>query len=231
MARRTTIFFLFIFLLILGGCGKEQERARMRSIGMAGVADTLVVPDLVVWTVKMNDLDPLLVEAKRANDEKLAAVLDALAKIDIVEGSVRAGPARIERQFRRCDDGVNRFSHFSVRRTVTFQQNDPEAVEKALDALVSAADIESSCYFDLSDTESIMKMLRTRAIDQAREKAESLATHVGLDLGVITGVSVQENLDPYRRQRQLNDMNGNVSGPQAQLLSSQVRVNFATLYR
>ena len=101
-------------------------------------------------------MSSLLIEAKAANDEKLAAVVAALLKVDIVEGSIRTGPARTERQFRRCDDGVNRFSHFSVKRTVSFRQDDPEAVDAALDALVSAADVEASCYFDLADAESIM---------------------------------------------------------------------------
>lgn len=200
----------------------------MRSIGMAGVADTLVVPDLVVWTVRVNDLDPMLIEAKQGNDEKLAAVVEALEKVDIVAGSLNTGPARIERQFRRCDDGVNRFSHFSVRRTVTFRQEDPAAVEDVLDKLVAAADIEASCYFDLSDAEGIMKVLRTRAMDQARDKAQSLAAHAGLTLGALTSIHVQEDLNPFRRQRHMHQMEGIMSGPQAQLLSSQVRTSYET---
>ena len=230
MARRTIIYSLLIIsIFILGGCRQEPERPGLRGIGMEGVADTLVVPDLVVWTVKINDLDPLLVEAKAANDEKLAAVVAALGKVAIVDGSIRTGPARTERQFRRCDDGVNRFSHFSVRRTVSFRQDDPAAVDAALDALVSAADVEASCYFDLADAESIMKGLRAKAIDQARDKAESLAAHVGKSLGTITGLHVNEDPNPFRRhQRQLNEMAGNISGPEAQLLSTRVRVNNET---
>ena len=200
----------------------------MRSIGMAGVADTLVVPDLAIWTVRINDLDPLLVAAKDANDAKLAAVLEALDKISLVAGSVQTGPARIERQFRRCDDGVNRFSHFSVKRSVTFHQSDPDAVERALDTLVSAADIEASCYFDLADTETIMKQLRTRAMDQARDKAASLAVHVGMNLGEILSIHVNENLNPYRHNRRMAEINGGVAGPQAQLLSTQVSVSYQT---
>jgi uncharacterized protein YggE len=229
MARRIIFSFLIIFIFILGGCQKEPERPHLRSLGMEGVADTLVVPDLVVWTVKINDLDPLLVKAKESNDRKLAAVIAALDKVDIVEGSIRTGAARIERQFRRCDDGVNRFSHFGVKRTISFRQDDPEAVEGALDALVSAADIEAFCYYDLADAESIMKGLRARAIDRARDKAESLAQYVGMRIGSITGLHVNEDSNPFRRhQRQMNEMNGNISGPQAQLLSTQVRVQYET---
>ncbi len=227
MARRTIIFFFLIIILILAGCEKEPVQ-RMRSIGMAGVADTLVVPDLAVWTVRINDLDPLLVAAKDSNDAKLAAVLGALEKIRIVEGSVQTGPARIERQFRRCDDGVNRFSHFSVKRSVTFRQDDPDEVEKALDALVSAADIEVSCYFDLADTEAIMKQLRTRAMDQAKDKAAFLALHVGMSLGDILSIRVNENLNAYHHNRRMAELNGGVAGPQAQHLSTQVSVSYQT---
>lgn len=229
MARRIIISFLVISIFILGGCQKERERPRLRSLGMEGVADTLVIPDLVVWTVRINDLDPLLVGAKEANDQKLDAVIAALDNVVLIDGSIRTGPARIERQFRRCDDGVNRFSHFSVKRTISFRQDDPEAVEGALDALVAAADIEASCYYDLAEAESIMKGLRGKAIDRARDKAESLAGHVGMQIGSITGIHVNEDSNPFRRhQRQMNDRNGIISGPEAQLLSTQVRVNYET---
>ncbi len=228
MARRTIFFFLLISILVLAGCGEKEQQLRMRSIGMAGGADTLVVPDLAVWTVRINDLDPLLVGAKDSNDARLAAVLGALEKIRLVEGSVRTGPARIERQFRRCDDGVNRFSHFSVKRSVTFRQDDPDEVEKALDVLVSAADIEVSCYFDLADTEAIMKQLRTRAMDQAKDKAAFLARHVGMSLGEILSIRVNENLNAYQHNRRMAELNGGVASPQAQHLSTQVSVSYKT---
>jgi len=195
---------------------------------MAGMADTLVVPDLVVWTVWMTDLDPQLGAAKSSNDAKLAALLEAIGKIAIVPGSLRTGPARIERRFRRCDDGVDRFSHFSVRRQVTFHQDDPEAVDGALDLMVNAADIEVWCLFDLADPETIMRELRARAIDRARDKAASLAAHLGKAAGEIVGLNVQEDVNPYRRQRYAQDPNGDVSGPQARYLHTEVRVTLAT---
>jgi uncharacterized protein YggE len=227
MARRTIISAVLLSLLIFTACSKEERRG-LRAIRMTGVADTLVVPDRVVWTLTMNDLDPTLVVAKEANDAKLAAVTAALAKVRLVAGSLRVGSATIERQFRRCDDGVNRFSHFGVRRTVSFHQDDPEAVDEALDILVSAADVEVASYYDLADPEAIMRRLRIRAMDQARGKAAAIADHVGLDLGQITSVNVQEDLSPFRRNQRHDERQGRGAGPQAQYLSTQVNVGFET---
>jgi len=200
----------------------------MKSISMTGLADTLVVPDLAVWSVRISDLDAKLPVAKDSSDAKLVAVLKALAKVDLIEGSVLVGPARIKRQFRRCDDGVNRFSHFGVDRDVTFKQDNPDAVDEALNLLVSAADLEASCYFELGDSEGILKKLRTQAVDQARDKAVSLAAHAGLSVGEILSLSVNENLDPLHRRRHMQNMDGQVEGPQAQYLNTRINVRFET---
>ena len=226
MARRNLIPILFLVFVLLAGCREEAARPALHSIGMTGVADTLVVPDLAVWTIKISDLDAKLMVAKDASDGKLAAVLEALQKVDLIEGSVLTGPASIQRQFRRCDDGVNRFSHFSVQREVTFRQDNPDAVDEALDILVSAADIEASCYFELADSESIMKGLRTQAMDLARDKASSLAAYAGLELGEIRGLHVNEDDNPRRRHHR--SMEGQVDGPQAQYLHTRVNVQFQT---
>lgn len=125
MARRSILITILILsFLILGACSGTREVPEARravSIGMQGAADTLVAPDHVVWTVTMHDLDPELQTAKRGNDTKLGAVLATLDGVDSVDGSLRTGAARIERQYQRCNDGADRTFQFGVKRTVTFR--------------------------------------------------------------------------------------------------------------
>lgn len=84
---------------------------------------------------------------------------------------------------------------------------------KAEDILVAAADIESSCFYDLADAEAIMKKLRIEAMDRARDKAESLAAHAGKSLGAILSVNVHEDLNLFRRNRHRQDTGEGISGP------------------
>jgi uncharacterized protein YggE len=228
MARRIIIPFLILSLILLAACSGDQCRRRTPSISMAGMADTLVVPDLVVWTLSMEDLDEDLPKAKESNDSKLKSILEAIEKVDLIESSLRSGTARIEMTRVRCDDRGEWVHKFKVYREVSFHQDDPAGVDRTLDHLVSSADITASCFFDLSDPDSIMKELRKRALDQARDKAVSLADHAGLGLGEILGFNLNEEVNPYRRQRHMRDQTGQVSGPQAQYLHTQVRVNFKT---
>ena len=225
MAHRITILSAIILCVsILSACSVAPQQ-HQRTIGMQGVADTLVVPDRVVWTVKMNDLDPELTVAKQASDTKLAAVVAALADLQVDRGSVRTGATRIERQYRHCDDGSRRFCDFQVRRTLTCLQDDPAAVDAILDRLVAAADVETSYLYEVTDPEAIMKQLRLRAMDQARSKAVSLAHHAGLTVGELRSIRVQEDLNRNLHNRRQVEIDG-VAGPEARLLSTQVHVNY-----
>ena len=224
MAHRIIITALLLSTLILTAC--SGNRTDRRSIGMQAEVDTLVVPDRVIWTVKINDLDPDLLKAKQAVDAKLAAVTAALAEVQIQDDSLRIGATRIQRQYRRCNDGVNRFSHFLVERTVTFGQVDLGAVEATMDRLVTAGEVEASFLYEVSDPEATLKQLRIRAMDLARSKAASLAAHAGLMLGELQSVRVSEDRIQQRiqRNRQLVEVEG-VAGPEAQRLATRVHVN------
>lgn len=232
--RNILIAILIISLLILAclvatsctGRNRHVQVPRTMGMGMEGVADTLVVPDRVVWTVKVYDLDPQLTTAKSANDAKLAAVMEALEQVDRTAGSLRTGAARIERQFRRCDDGVNRFSHFCVKRTVTFRQDQLASVDATLDKLVNSADVEVVYHYEVADPEAVMRELRKRALDQARVKIESIATYIGRTMGELLNVNVTEQRyrNIHHNQREI-ELTG-VSGPEARFMESRVRVNY-----
>jgi len=229
MARRPLfITILILSILILAACTapREAEIRHQVNIGMQGAADTLVVPDQVVWTVTMDDLDAELQTAKRASDAKLAAVTAALDRVENLAGSLRTGAARIERQYQRCNDGADRTFQFAVKRTVTFRQDDLGAVEVTLDRIVSSADVEVAYHYEVSDPEAVLRELRKRAMDQARAKIASLAAHAGLTVGELRGVNVNEqryrNLHHDRRQVELTG----VAGPEARYMETQVRVNY-----
>lgn len=231
MARLSYLIILLLFSLILGACAENSAPMHRHpyamAISMDGVADTLVVPDRVVWTVTMNDLDADLQAAKSGNDTKLDAVLAALEQVDGVAGSVSKGPARIQRQYRRCDDGVNRFSHFSVKRVVTFRQDDLDAADATLDRLVTVADLEIAYHYEVADPEAIMRQLRNRATDQARAKIDAIAEHAGLTIGRLLGLHVNEpqHFSRHHDQRRV-ELTG-VAGPQARHMESRVNVRYA----
>ncbi|RKZ14414.1 hypothetical protein DRQ50_08990 [bacterium] len=225
MAHRIIITALLLFSLIIAACsGNGTDR---RTIGMQAEADTLVVPDHVFWTVKINHLDPDLQKAKEAVDAKLAAVTAALVELQLVDGNLRTGATRIERRFRRCDDGVNRFSNFHVERTLSFGLDDLGAVDATMDRLVTAGEMEVSFLYEVSDPEAILKQLRIRGMDLARSKAASLAAHGGLMLGELMSVSVSEDRIQQQlyRNRQLVEVKG-VAGPEAQRLTTRVSVRY-----
>lgn len=226
MAHRIIITLLLLSTLILTACESDAYRHR-RSVSMNAEVDTMVVPDRVAWTIKINDLDPELKKAKQAVDAKLDAIGAALAEVAVEDGSLRTGATRVQRQYRRCNDGVNRFSHFLVERTLTFRQDELAAVEATMDKLVTAGEMEVSFLYEISRPEVILEQLRLRAMDRARGKAESLAGHAGASLGKLQSIHVHEDRleQQLHRNRNMVELKG-IAGPEAQRLATRVNVSY-----
>ncbi len=223
---------LFLLLLIPGflvGCSDENPRPAdpgLHGISMQAMADTLVMPDIVVWTVTITDEDAGLPAAKAAVDAKLDAVLAAVAALPVMTGSISKGSANIRQHLERCTDGKTRVSSFRVERKVTFRQQDPEAMDQVLDGLVKAADVEVNCQFEVSGREAIMRRLRLEALARARERASSLVAPTGHVLGELTGINVNEDFDGEREKRS-RGRNQELAGPDAKYLSTKVRASYA----
>jgi uncharacterized protein YggE len=230
MARRSILpaILRVLPLLLIAACAGDQPAfdERRMTLGMQAAADTLVAPDQVVWAVTMQDADEQLQTAKQANDRKLGAVLAALEDLDRLPGSLSTGAARIERQVERCRDSAEQRVRYLVKRTVSFRQDDLAGAEATLDLLVSSAEVEVACHYEVSDPEAVLRDLRRRALDQARAKIASLAAHVGKTVGDLRGVRVNEqryrNLYHDRRRMELTG----VAGAEARFMETEVHATF-----
>ena len=153
----------------------------------AGVADTLVVPDQVIWTVHIVDLDKSLKSAKQRNDEKLAAVLEASKELAASPRDREIGRVAIDRIYSRdAVGGIREFAHFQVRRTVKIRQRDISEFEAGLNLLIDSAEIEVSFQYEVSESGRIYSELQLRAFEAARSKAQALAEHAESNLGDVS---------------------------------------------
>ena len=162
----------------------------LRTITVAGTAQTTATPDIITWTISVNTNDPDLKLAKSENDTRFTAALTAAQQAADTPQDVTAGPVRIDRSYTRNQAaGTRTFSHYSVRRTIKLTQHDFAEFEETLNALINSAEIELRFAYEISNKESIKNDLRLQALDAARAKAKAMVERLDGELGEVVEIS------------------------------------------
>jgi uncharacterized protein YggE len=180
------IAFAVIFPLALSA----QAETLPRIISVTGTSLTKVAPDTIVWSISVQDTSQVLVDAKRANDDKLIAIMALLEDLDVSQEDINSGSLNIRKVFNRDEQG-NRtlFQHFSVSRHVTAKQHDMERFDEFLEKLVSAAEVEVGFSLEGSDVTEARYGNRLEAVKLAKRKAEDMLEVLGSQLGRVISVN------------------------------------------
>ena len=203
----------------------------IRTISVSGTAVTRTVPDTIVWSIRLNETDKVLVVAKNRSDEKMKRVLALVNELDVSTENIQTGRLRISREYDRDEHG-NRsdFKHFAVNRSVTFKQRDLDRFDEFLTKLVGAADIEASFNFESSEFMELRADTRLKALQVAKDKAESMCAVLDDKLGRVLTIDEHPRMGPnpwgmagqdsnsaysYRPERAEVDVSGGTFAPGA----------------
>jgi uncharacterized protein len=180
-----------IGLLFMLGTGAAAEEQRLqRSISVSGTVETQTAPDQIVWRIHLTDTDKDLLKAKRANDDKVKAVVALREKLGIAVGDLEADHVSISREYERDQHGYQgQFKHFLVSRSVTIRQRDLKRFDEFLDTLVSTGEMEVNFSFESSHVHQVRAETRLKALKMAKDKATAMAESVGAKLGRVLTIN------------------------------------------
>jgi uncharacterized protein YggE len=172
--------------IVLGGPLAWAEDVPTRKVSLSGTAVTRTVPDIVVWTLSTTDLNVQLLEAKDSSDAKLKAILALKEPLAVDAKDLQTGYLQIEKVYDRDKYGNRtQFRHFQVTRQVTVQQRDVKRFDEFLSAFVQVEDVELSFHFDSSRRVEIRNETRVKALEAARDKAQTMTSVLGSKLGKV----------------------------------------------
>lgn len=184
--------------LVLSASVLAREAKPTRSISVSGTVVTQAVPDVVLWRVSLANFDKDMLEAKKANDEKVRAVLALREKLGIAPRDIETGCLSIEREYDRDEHGnQTAFKHFAVRRTVMIRQRDLKRFDEFLDKLVACGDMEIGFDFECTKIHVVRDETRLQALKAAKSKAEAMAKAVGAKLGKVLTIKEESRQDPW----------------------------------
>lgn len=171
------------------GSAAAQAPSGERAIAVRGEGRVMVMPDTARVTlgvqIRDTDLSVAQAEASRAMD----AVIQSLRDNGIEERQIRTVvfSVSVERDWNREGQPIIGYSvHHLVGATVRPMDRAAEVID---DAVRAGANTVSDVVFTVEDVDAAVRQAREQAMNDARQRAEHLASLAGVTLGMPIAIS------------------------------------------
>ena len=199
-----------LFLLLLGSC---MVKAVDPTISVQGEAVVRVVPDRITIVIGAETIATTVEAAKKADNEKIAAVLKALKADGIPAKNLQTDCLSIDPQYSSNDQEISRYR---VINHVAVTVEDPARVERIVaDTIAAGANAIRNIEFSHSELRKYRDQARAMALIAAREKAEAMAAVLKQKIGRPVTVAEQfpyGGWNPGGRLSMVQNAVGNVNG-------------------
>lgn len=155
------------------------------TLKVSGSETLQAAPDQATITlgVMTENEDPQ--QAQQANSQAIANVIASLKSAGIPEEHMKTSEYRIDPQYDYID-GKELFKNYKVQHIIQVQTTDIEKIGSLLDTAVkSGANTVTSIRFSLSNPEAYYNQALSLALNNAYEKALSMAQTIGISLNPI----------------------------------------------
>jgi uncharacterized protein YggE len=160
-----------------------------RTVSVTGTMVTKIEPDIVNWFVSIESTNPVLSEARKANETSVKAVMDVVRDLGVEGKDCQTGTLSIQRVHDNSITGKRTFKHWSVQRTVAVKQRDLARFAELYDRIIAATEVEATYTFESSKYEEMRWETRREAVRLAKKKAEDMCRELGASLGLVLSIS------------------------------------------
>jgi hypothetical protein len=161
----------------------QGDTSTQRTITVGGEGEASAPPDVAYVTVGVQTQNDSAAAAVAENSRRLAAVLDAMRGRGLASRDLQTSGLNVTPQF----DRNQQITGYQATNNVTITVNDVDGAGELLDAALAAgANRIGGLHFGIRDTSALHDQALTDAARVARERADALATALGLR---VTGVS------------------------------------------
>jgi len=230
------LVLLSIFLLVLTiseGLEIKDKLKSKETITFSGEGKSTGVPDIAsitlsVLTEKMTAKETMTENAKIANE-----VIKFVKEAGIDEKDVKTQSFTLSPRYDWVE-GKRIFRGYQLISTLAVKIRDLEKISDIIDGAVSrGANQVGDIQFVIDDPEKLKEEARNKAIESAKEKAQSIAKATGLKLGKIVSfseaVAPLEYPSPYYLEMKEEAAGGRIS-PEIEKGSQEIEVNVSLTF-
>ena len=167
-----------------------------RTITVSGEAEAQVTPDRVLLSLSLVSRNKELAQAKQENDGMVKRLVAIAQEFKILKEKIATSGVYISPEY-NYNNNKREFIGYTVNRSLRITIDDLAIHERLLAAIVDAGvDQVDGVEFALADKEAQAKSVRVRAVENARDRAESLAAAAGAKLGRVLSISTADTPPP-----------------------------------
>lgn len=165
----------------------------IRTISVSGTGDVKGVPDEAHLTAGVLTEARTAAEALAGNSRAMNQVFATLKRLGIPEKSIQTSNFNISPRYADADPGqpyVPKIIGYQVTNTVQVTIAGIDRVGPAMDALVtSGANQSQGIFFTIADPKPLEREARRKAVENAMEKARTIADAAGVHLVRIVSIN------------------------------------------
>ena len=194
--------FAMLLCLAILALGTGAALADGTTLSVTGNGTVLVESDLAIVTVGVQETSKDVLEAQSTVNEKIAAIKQALLDAGVEESEINTDSINIYANY-DYSDNTEVIVGYTARNSLSVRTTDMDNVGSLIDAaFVAGANTLDNVQFTVLDDTQAREQALTMAVEDARRKADVLASAAGLQVASIErisegGVSVYDSMRNY----------------------------------
>ena len=194
--------FAILLCLAILALGTGAALADGTKLSVTGSGTVLVESDLAIVTVGVQETSKDVLEAQSTVNEKIAAIKQALLDAGVEESEINTDSINIYANY-DYSDNTEVIVGYTARNSLSVRTTDIDNVGALIDAAFAAgANTLDNVQFTVQDDTQAREQALTMAVEDARRKADVLASAAGLQVASIErisegGVSVYDSMRNY----------------------------------
>ena len=194
--------FAMLLCLAVLTLGTGAALADGTKLSVTGSGTVLVESDLAIVTVGVQETSKDVLEAQSTVNEKIAAIKQALLDAGVEESEINTDSINIYANY-DYSDNTEVIVGYTARNSLSVRTTDMDNVGSLIDAAFAAgANTLDNVQFTVQDDTQAREQALTMAVEDARRKADVLASAAGLQVASIErisegGVSVYDSMRNY----------------------------------
>ena len=181
--------FAMLLCLAILALGTGAALAEGTKLTVSGSGTVLVESDLAVVTVGVREASTDVLVAQSTVNEKIAAIKQALLDAGAKESEINTDSINIYANY-DYSDNTEVIVGYTANNTLSVRTTDIDNVGALIDAAFAAgANTLDNVQFTVQDDSEAREQALTKAVEDARRKAEVLAAAAGLQIASIESIA------------------------------------------
>lgn len=182
------------------------DSQNLRTITVSGEGMMHVVPDIASISFSITTRDKTTETALSQNNQKTDQVIEFLKEQGVAAEDIKTIDFNVYPLYKRDIDFISReIDYYEVVNRIVVELKDLEKASVIIDGAIRAgANRTDSLQFLVSNEEEFKKEAREKAVEQARSKAQEIASALGVKLGRVIDFSETSNYYlPFRAEKEI----------------------------